>query len=68
MRVKLCEGSTAPELEEKMQQILDEMQSQGFYLKHISYSTSYDYDNNYSEKSAILIFDSEKNLGENSKI
>ena len=62
MKVKICEGTTAEELEEKIQSTIDEMQAQGYFLKHLSYSSSYDYDNNYSEKSAILIFDSEKKL------
>jgi len=61
MKVKLCEGTTAEELEKKIQETLDEMQAQGFFLKHLSYSSFADYDNNYSEKSAILVFDSEKN-------
>ena len=63
MIVKLCESSgiTATEdLEEKIQGILDEMQEKGFYLKHISYSSAYDYESDYSEKSAVLIFDNEK--------
>lgn len=57
MKVKLCEGTTAEELEEKIQSTVDEMQAQGFFLKHLSYSSSDDYDNNYFEKSALLVFD-----------
>lgn len=61
MKVKLCEGNSAEELEKKIQETLDEMQAQGFFLKHISYSSNFDFDNNYSEESAILIFDGENN-------
>lgn len=61
MKVKICEGTSAEELEEKIQGTIDEMQAQGYFLKHLSYSSSYDYDNDYSEKSAILVFDNEKN-------
>ena len=63
MQVKICEGfdnSTVADLEEKIRQTVNEMQEKGFYLKHISYSSSFDYDNNYSEKTAILIFDNDK--------
>lgn len=63
MQVKICEGSddsTTENLEEKIRQAVSEMQEKGFYLKHISYSSSFDYDNNYSEKTAILIFDNDK--------
>ena len=65
MQVKICEGSdnsTATDLEEKIRQTVNEMQEKGFYLKHISYSSSFDYDNNYAEKTAILIFDNDNNL------
>ena len=57
MKVKICEGSQSQELEEKIQQTLDEMRQKGFYLKHISYTNNFDYDNDYSEKLAVLIFD-----------
>ena len=60
MKVKICEGTSSEELEEKIQETLDEMQAQGYFLKHLSYSSSYDYDNDYSEKSAVLIFDNQK--------
>ena len=61
MKVKICEGNSAEELENKIQETLDEMQTQGFFLKHISYSSNFDFENNYSEESAILIFDGENN-------
>ena len=61
MKVKLCEGNSAEELEQKIQETLDEMQVQGFFLKHISYSSNFDFDNNCSEESAIMVFDSENN-------
>ena len=61
MKVKICEGNSAEELENKIQEMLDEMRAQGFFLKHISYSSNFDFENNYSEESAILIFDGENN-------
>ena len=57
MEVKICEGSQSQELEEKIQQAVDEMRQKGFYLKYISYTNNFDYDNDYSEKLAVLIFD-----------
>ena len=64
MQVKICEGAAAQELEEKIQQAVDEMREKGFYLKHISYTNNFDYDNNYSEKLAIPVFDVKENLRE----
>lgn len=68
MKVKVCTSGkchsptsvedASKKLEEKIQEALDEMQENGFYLKHIKYSSNAD--NTYHEKSAVLIFDSEK--------
>lgn len=57
MKVKVCSaeesllGSVDKNLEEKIQRALDEMEEDGFYLKHIVGFGESD------EKTAILIFD-----------
>ena len=63
MKVKVCvsvEDDYGEDLEEKIQKALDAMQEKGFFLKHISHSSVYDDDNELIEKTAVLIFDSQK--------
>lgn len=70
MKVKVCSAVDSDytevdsELEQKIQQTLDEMLKNGFYLQQIKYSSSSCFNSYYDsivyERSAVLLFDKEK--------